>query len=422
MTSSLKKFLSLDLRVLFASFILLEILLLSFYYVLPGYREKLDQVCIYFSAAAIFFFILYFKEKLEFCFKKYKLTHKLILIISFALSFYLWGPNLKADWGMTDDHLVMHYFIDNPKVSLLEVPKIVMEKTEVGKFGNTTINRPFYYSGRVIESALWQRNVSLWYLARIVMFFIAFSLFWILLERWIGFFYGGIFIFFAFLASYWAWIWGYLGPAENYAMFGSALYLFGFCNIVSWFKGDGRDKKGILINSSILLLGSLIAIGSKENFLILAIPLLYLVFLLLKAKIKSWPLLISLAVIFIYSAFITGGIYLGLAKAGGDVYGRSISVLERLQLTYTNLANAAGKINVIWVLAAALLVWATFIFVVRSRPRLDRYRIVIKNFVLVSSILLFLYVSQAFFYNGDFPPSSLRYSFPGMLAVPLLES
>lgn len=374
---------------------------------------------LYFLVAFITFLILYYRERLEAFLRKYKLTNKMILLLSLIFSLYFWGPNLKADWGMTDDHMIMHYFIDNPKVSLLEVPELIMEKTEVGKFGNTTINRPFYYSGRVIESALWQKNVSLWYLARIIMFFVSLALLWVLIEKWIGFFYGGIFIFYVLTFSYWPWIWGYIGPAENYAMFGCALYLHGFLNLVPRIKSEETDKKGILAYSLVLLLGSLIAIGSKENFLILTIPLIYLIFLLFRKKVRSLPLTISLVAIFIYSTLIATGVYLGLTRAGGDVYGRSIGILERLRLTYESIVITSREIDVIWILLAILLALTTLMFAAGSKTRLEKYKAAIKNFFFVSFGLFALYASQVFFYNGVFPPTSLRYSFPGMLAIPL---
>lgn len=407
-----------DPRIFFAFLILVEVLLLSFNYVLPSYKEKLDQVYLYFLVAAILFFILNYKEKLEFLLEKYKINTKLIFLISLAFSFYLWGGNLKANWGLIDDQMVMEYFIDNPQVTFWQVPGIILGKTEVGKFGNTTINRPFFYAGRVLESALWQRNVSFWYLARIAMFAVSFFLFWILLERWLGFFYSGIFMFFVALSSYWAWIWGYLGPAENYAMFGSALFLTGFLNLVDRIKKKTVTRKSIQVNSAILLLGSLIAIGSKENFLVLIVPLFYLVFLLFRKRIKDWFLISSLVTIFIYSAIIATGIYLGLAKAGGDVYGQGVGFAERWNLTYINIAAIFEKIGipgVLWVVLFSSVV----IFLTKNKDSFVRYANVLKNFFFTSFLLLALYASQVFFYNGDFPSASLRYSFPGMLAIPL---
>jgi hypothetical protein len=413
-----REFILPDKKLIVPSIILFETLVLSYFYVSYAYKEQLSYAFLYFLIAIIAFWVLYHQEKIEKLLDKYRLKSILVLLLSLIFSFYLWGPNLKASWGMTDDHMIMHYFIDNPRVSISEIPRLIADETEVGKFGSTTINRPFYYSGRVIESALWQRNVSLWYLARIIMFFIAVALFWILLEKWLGFLYSGIFVFFMFLPAYWGSIWGYLGPAENYAMFGCSLYLYGLYNIISSLKGEIIQKKTILIHSLVLLGGSLVAIGSKENFLILVVPLLYVVYLLIKKKIISFPLIVSLALIFIYSAFITIGIYLGLNKAGGDVYGQNISLLERLRLTYENLAITFEAINLLGIFAT-MLVASVAIYTIKSKIRLDKYKIIIKNFFSVSFILLILYSSQVFFYNGGFPPSSLRYSFPGMLAVPL---
>lgn len=348
---------------------------------------------------------------------RYKIKLAFILAASLIFSFYLWGNNLNAKWGLIDDHMMMHYFIDNPDgVSIYEIPRLLAQKTEVGNFGHSTINRPFYYLGRLIEAVFWQKNVFFWYLGRLFMFFLSVAISWWLLQKILGVFLGGIFLGFIFLDPYWGWIWGYLGPAESYAMFGSALFLLGFFNIICKIK-EGNMKSNYLAGSILLALGSFIAIGAKENFLFLFLPLIYLVIFLFKKKVKKPAVIASLLLIFAYGLYIFAGIYLGLAKAGGDVYGQNIELSERLRLTASGLYLAFAKVGATWIIFSFFAVGVlTKLF--KKENIFKKYKQLVKIFFVVSFILLVLYLSQLFFYNGYYPPSALRYSFPGMLAVP----
>jgi hypothetical protein len=364
---------------------------------------------------------LFFQEKMErrwFQNKKTKLVF--ILLVSLLFSFFLWGENLKAKWGLIDDHMIMHYFIGNQNgVSVSEIPSLLMNKTEVGKFGNSTINRPFYYFGRLVEAALWQKNVFLWYLGRLFLFFVSFAIGWWLFQKILGVLYAGIFLGFIFLSPYWGWIWGYLGPAESYAMFGCALFRLGFFDIV------GRVKRGNIENkywtgSILLTVGSLIAIGAKENFLFFFLPLIYLAALLFKKKIKKPTLIASLVLVFVYGFYIFAGIFFGLEKAGGDVYGQNVQFSERLNLTLSGLSLALQEIRAVWIFIFLAAV-GFFVRCFKENEYFQKYKEAVKIFSGISLILLALYLSQVFFYNGGYPPTTLRYSYPGMLVVPLLS-
>jgi len=366
----------------------------------------------------ILFGALLFSSKIEAYLRdRYKIKLAFILAASLIFSFYLWGNNLNAKWGLIDDHMMMHYFIGNSNgVSVSEIPRLLAQKTEVGNFGHSTINRPFYYLGRLIEAAFWQKNVFFWYLGRLFMFFLSVAISWWLLQRILGVFLAGIFLGFIFLDPYWGWIWGYLGPAESYAMFGSALFLLGFFNIICKIK-EGNMKSNYLAGSILLALGSFIAIGSKENFLFLFLPLVYLAIFLFKKKIKKPAIIASLFLIFAYGLYIFAGIYLGLAKAGGDVYGQNIELSERLRLTASGLYLAFAKVGAVWIILSFFAV-GILIKIFKEENILRKYKRLIKIFSAIAFVLLVLYLSQLFFYNGDYPPSALRYSFPGMLAVP----
>lgn len=392
-------------------------------YLFDGFLRSHYGSFLTFNQISILFLLycfLFFHSAIESFLKKNSKTKLfLVILISIAFGFYLWGGNLKAKWGLIDDHMVMHYFVGNADgVSISEIPKILSQKTEVGNFGHTTINRPFYYFGRVLEAALWQKNVSLWYLGRLFLFIVSVAISWWLLQKIMGVLYGGIFLGFIFLDPYWGWIWGYLGPAESYAMFGCALFFLGFFNIIGKIKKDGDSNKYFIGNSLLLLAGSLIAIGSKENFLFLVLPLAYLVVIIIKRRVKIPAVVISLSLIFAYSLYIFIGIYLGLAKAGGDVYGQEVGFVGRLKLALDNLLMVFQKIGAGWLALSFLLAAIPIKFFTRDEKVFEKYKYLIKNLFVTASILLALFFSQSFFYNGNFPPQSLRYSFPGMLAAP----
>lgn len=108
-----------------------------------------------------------------------------------------------------------------------------------------------------------------------LMFIVSVSVFWWIVSQRLGLASSFIFTLYILTERYWVDIWTRLGPGETYAVFGSTLFFLGFLSLL---RERGRPKMDFYYYNKLLLvlLGTLVAIGSKENFLILVFPVIYL--------------------------------------------------------------------------------------------------------------------------------------------------
>jgi len=135
----------------------------------------------------------------------------------------LFGKDLQAEWGIIDDHEIMTYLGPRERLPIAEVPSRLMQK-EVGQPGKSLRYRPAYYLLRLMETALWGKNCTLWYLARIVILTVSIALTWLLLRPAFGFVASALFLAYLMSLQFWCDIFAKLGPAEAYIVFGLALF------------------------------------------------------------------------------------------------------------------------------------------------------------------------------------------------------
>ncbi len=330
----------------------------------------------------------------EFIIKKKILLY---VIISGGLAIYLLYGNFFATWGMIDDHQIMFYlssFQDgNNYIQTLLT-------TEVGKWGQFPRYRPSYYSLRLLETLLWGDQVALWYIFRIFIF--SFFIFTILFI--IGDLVGPIFAFLFLLSvlstQYLGDIFARLGPAEVYAILGMSLYLIG---IYLFYIKKFSNK--ILY---LMLLGSLISMGSKENFLIIALFSIY--FILFKwGEISKLERIIHFVII-LFALFIAIGVMVAIANNGGeDIYNRDASLFSRLLIVVSNIITMLKQVYLQYFIMGMIII----VSYSHKINELSKIKTTAKQYLLFLSISLVLLISQIFFYNGI--PSLNRYSFPYIL-------
>jgi hypothetical protein len=330
--------------------------------------------------------------------------------LALALAGALAGPSLRAQWGADDDHEIVTFLGSDGRVSLGELPAL-LAGTEVGRPGQAVRFRPAYYAVRLLEAACWGDSPAGWYAARIAMLAVTLALCGAVLARGIGPLPASLFLLYALTQRFWADIWCRLGPGETYAALGSALYLAGFQGV--WRSGTGGRARDWLL----LLAGSLLAIGSKENFLLLALPTVALLALLWARRRLGAVAIVASAAILVFSAFVGGSVALALSRAGGDVYGASVTPGYRLAL----LRDGAGLFFAgfsPWDLTAGLAVLAFAAYGLAGPTVLGRIGPVVARGAGAVLALAVLYATQYAFYRGA-PRSGTRYDFPGALAAPL---
>jgi len=76
-----------------------------------------------------------------------------------------------------------------------------------------------------------------------------------------------------------------LGPQENYAAVGMALYILGYVNTLELVHKKDKAAGSSIHNWILLVTGAFIAMGSKENLLVLLVPSMILLIILYRKEL-----------------------------------------------------------------------------------------------------------------------------------------
>lgn len=329
---------------------------------------------------------------------------KWLPILAFiALAYYLVGANFSARLGIIDDHEIPLFLGQDGKIAVSEIPQ-VLAGTEVGKWGEYQRFRPSYYGLRVMEAAVWRDNASGWYAFRFLLLVVSLCLGWLILTNYFPPLIAYLTVFYLMTQTYWSDIWNRLGPSEAYAVPAVLMSLYGMMKGKVWMVAAGYA----------------IAVGSKENLLVL------LPFLGLFAGLRIWKKLANRNEILIYlllglyTIWIVAGIYLGTQKTGGDVYGTSLSLKDRLLTLYSYKRYIIESRNAYLpvLLGVAAAVGAVFLGYKHGLRTVIRHPLA-KPMVTILAIAGVI-GSQFIFYNNQLPSNS-RYDFPAMTLFPILN-
>jgi hypothetical protein len=333
----------------------------------------------------------------------HKYSNVLIFLFSAIMVLGIFGKIMAAKWGVIDDHEIMLFLGQDRRLYLNEIFS-TLKLTEVGNFGSLTRYRPFYYILRLLESVVWGANPVYWYAFRLCLLILAVSLFWNLVAARIGWLAGGLLTAYTLTFFYWVDVVGGLGPGETYAVLGLPIYIWGLVNAFQ--ENSGKSK--YVLSGLAILFGSIVCVGSKENFVLLFIPSAYVAFKAL--RLKKYQLFIFASGSVLFSFYVGGAVMVLISQTGADVYAKSASPLARLTalLSVPTLAPIALLCFLIMALGCLTLV---------RRVSAGTQRILLQTiFWLI--VLCVVYFSQLVFYNGVWP-TNMRYDFPGMLYVPI---
>jgi hypothetical protein len=338
-------------------------------------------------------------------------------VLGFALGIYTLGPLTRAGWGIVDDHEIAHFVGPSGRLPFRDIPRVLLQETEIAYALHVPRFRPIFYSLRLVESSLWGFTPARWYRARIALYGLSVVLVgWVVASR-IGTVATVGLLAWVLSGKYWAEVWGRLGAAESYATFGCALWAFGVhllwpvvdANAPGW-----RWRRGVGL--FFLLVGNVVVVGAKENLLILAVPNLLLALIEMRAGrtggVRWWVCMASVA----SAAIVAAPVIAYLAGSAVDTYGRSVAFQDRLAVL------AGGTIRPTAVHGAfimALGLWLGMRMVAlggRVTPSAAWQRLT-SCLLLVSGSALVLLLSQIVLYNGDITPHT-RYEFPAALAGP----
>jgi len=317
---------------------------------------------------------------------------------SLVYAFYLLAGNFRATFGPIDDHEPLSWLDGQDHLPLANFAHVLLDRTEVGDFGDTVRFRPSYYVLRVGQAVLFGNNPTLWYAFAFLIFTATVALLGFLAWVWISLGIGqtrrplerflalvvpvtGVIMFGSLRA--WTGIVARLGPSELLAMLGVAMILVASTYLVmqlsSWWW-------------PVLLLGTLLSVGAKENFLPIAlVPVGVGLF-----RFSRRRSLASVALT-VVSAIIPVLVVLGVSSSSGlngtDVYGRTVGVARALDA----LSVLFGTYASYWIPGTLLLLGSLFLWLlIQPRPPRD-IRVL---FVFAVSAALLWLIFDAWTYRG----------------------
>lgn len=337
---------------------------------------------------------------------------KWLLVVIFALfGWYLVGNNFSAKLGMIDDHEIAMFLGPDGRVTLGEFPRLLMS-TEVGKYGEYLRFRPAYYTLRILETMLWGDNAMLWYLARYVIVVVLMLYLYQILARYFPKLVSLLTVFYLFTLPFWADLLTRLGPSEVYAMLGLPMFVWGGIKVLG--------KKPIKQDWAQLVLGYLLCVGSKENFLVLWPILVGLAGVrLYQRRVSKWEGILYLALT-AFTGWIGAAVYLATSRSGVDIYATSISYPARVKWFFIGMPEML-KERKIWF---STIVGALFAFLEIRAFFTKGIKTQLKNPVLwqwvVLVVLAGVVMSQYVLYNNELPTNT-RYDFPALLLFPIMN-
>lgn len=328
-----------------------------------------------------------------------------------AVAWLLFGASLRATWGIIDDHEI-HAMIGpgRDRITVGELPARMATHPEIASPPFTSTRyRPAYYFLRLCEATAWGRWAEGWMLTRLVLFAFTATLGFDLLRQWLGFVGGGIAL--AMFAMLWMWpeIVVQLGPPECYAA--PAVVAFAWC-------------AAFILRSSApptatpwagLAFAALMAIGSKENFVVLAPLTLALAAYEWRRGRLTQAGVVACTVVGLAAAWVTFVVGAGIVSNGGrDVYQRPVGLSGFTRSgegssgrAWRKLAGYGGPL-ILATLGLAAAAW-------RARHQQPRWAATLA----IGVALALVAISQFFFYRGEVF-KKCRYDLPFVPLVTIL--
>lgn len=326
----------------------------------------------------------------------------------------------RATWGAIDDHAV-HALIGPGRDRLppKDVVPMLSRHPECGSpTASQTRYRPAYYAFYLCQAAAFGKDPRPWFIVRLGLCALTATLAFDLFRRWLGMVAGATAL--ACLSALWMWfdIFGRLGSGETYAA--PAFVTFVWCTVAIL---EARGRAGWLPWIGIIL-SALIAIGSKENFVILA-PLTALVAAIDRRHGgRRWAGPVACAVVCAAAAAVICVVAVGIANNGGrDVYQRSVGLAGLFDIDDPASRRTLRKLVSYGLPLAGGFVWAAFGWVRSPRTTAGEHR---RRWCGVAAILCLVALSQVAFYRGDVF-KKCRYDLPlvpvvGTLMIGLLAT
>lgn len=327
-----------------------------------------------------------------------------------SISLLLLGPLLKSSIGLVDENDIAFYLGTAGRVAFSDIPRTLVEKTNILAFGSGALVRPIYYVDRVLETALWNTDGAYWYGWRIFMFSVVVSTMAWIFVRYAGFLLGGALLVYSLSFSMWADIWARSsGVSEQFTSFGLAIFAIG----TILFTDRWRDGHSLRTASILVSIGAFLAMGCKENMLFLLVPVALVLAVGLWHRRLDAISVVALVLALGVGAWVAASVgYYMLSGKGVDMYGNAPSLRTAL--------SSRLMLRIYGVIAFGVAASAAFNLVVLKyygEASSRAHRQVAARLLVGVLIVVSIVVSQQVVYSGQLPAQQ-RYDFPALLGLP----
>jgi len=340
---------------------------------------------------------------------------KHILAFAVLLTVFMLWPLRNGELWIIDDHQIVaqsHKYHALKPASFFLRYKTLLLKTEVGRPDRASRYRPVYYAVRTLKSGLMGNNAKTWFLLNAAYCLVGIIAIGLALGRFFHWYVTLPFMALVMALPLHSDLWARLGPSEIDAF----TYFMFFCLAASHFP-----EKALwawpCCNIAVAL-----AIGSKENFLLLFLPLgMLAIYGLMQKTLQPWRLwwLVLPASV----AYPVVRVVMRTVESGRNIYFQDMttqSLLDKATLFF----RSPGFFICVACLAALLILY----IIARNQSR----SAVVEKFLPVPLELQNIYCSLAvffalamlvagnfIFYSGSPTPNS-RYAFPYYFLLPAL--
>ena len=333
----------------------------------------------------------------------------LLLSISFATNY----PSFSAWFLPIDDHEYVRYLGTNP-LRIWQVPLRLFETTEVGSFGHSSRFRPVYYLIRLLLiSTIGGHPGAAYFFRAVIQSVVAFMAFVAcrnvfqqtsdsklencLRNTW------ALLIAIGVVGSFsWIEISTRLGPAELELVFGVCLTALALTKLITITGTTNRFPNNYFVA---MLLGVVVASGSKENGTITLIPLAYIMFKERQVLRQSPLKVVLILVALITPLLVFSNSVIDNLRKGESYGGRKFSISQIWDLFYSHAQTPYFLI---------ILICATFHYLLWSVTKTISDK---AGLVLVAFFFL-LNISESFFYGDN--AGAIRYKLLSDLSIVLV--
>ncbi len=330
------------------------------------------------------------------------------ICLTIFLVLYAFYKVMFFSWALSDDYMVVAKMPNHAQLSFSGFIESFLTDKELGNFlhNDTGRFRPVFVFVCLVNQYFWGDHISLWYTEMLIVFVVSFVFLYLIFQKYVDFYVSSILISALLSLPVWSLLFRDIGLSEVYYFFGMTSMLLGIVYFDDCVKVRNTWKH------IFIMLSAFIAIGSKENVLLIgAVPILYCIYRSIWKGERSKNLLFALLNALL-SFFVFINLVLCVSRRGVDFYGYSFSLKDKIYSLYQAFVAFSSVFDVYIFIGIHIILFCLLYYFYKSRIRT-------KSIVTYVSIVLFLilfFMTQYVVYYGRF--LNQHYAFPAIV-IPL---